>query len=56
MNDINSECIPAGYDAFSSHCSRNGGYSGVITYVRKNMLPSSVYYSFERLPFILPLI
>lgn len=48
MSDISADCIPEGFDAFSSHCSHNGGYSGVITYVRKETLPSRVYYSFER--------
>lgn len=48
MSDISAGCIPEGFDAFSSHCSHNGGYSGVITYVRKETLPSRVYYSFER--------
>ena len=48
MSDISADCIPEGFDAFSSHCVHNGGYSGVITYVRKEMLPSHVYYSFEK--------
>lgn len=48
MSDISADCIPEGFDAFSSHCAHNGGYSGVITYVRKEMLPSRVYYSFEQ--------
>ena len=48
MSDISADCIPEGFDAFSSHCAHNGGYSGVITYVRKEMLPSRVYYSFEK--------
>ena len=48
MSDISADCIPQGFDAFSSHCAHNGGYSGVITYVRKETLASRVYYSFER--------
>ncbi|CBK23625.2 uncharacterized protein [Blastocystis hominis] len=45
MSDISADCIPEGYDAFSSHCAHNGGYSGVITFLGSfSQHPKSTIY------------
>ena len=45
MSEMRAEFIPDGFDVFMTSSTKNTGYSGVCTYVRKSFLPEKAYLS-----------
>ena len=46
-NEMRAEFIPSEYDVFMTFCTKNSGYAGVCTFVRRSLLPEKSYLSIQ---------
>lgn len=44
---MRAEFIPSEYDVFMTFCTKNSGYAGVCTFVRRSFLPEKSYLSIQ---------
>ena len=44
---MRAEFIPSDYDVFMTFCTKNSGYAGVCTFIRRSLLPEKTYLSIQ---------